>query len=216
MKGLILLILSLFLIIIALLVVIVVNLKKISVSRKFNREINEGVEEVQDEGEDEEESLINIPMPSSIKESLMLDDNHKMDDKIEVIENVNEELIEDDKDSTIDEVIEVIEDKVEEKENHLSDKNVSTNKNMQEVVNLLIDKKNYVLLANGNQVEKGEHLKIRVLNKIYYATVIKGNYMKDISSFNVKPKKLIIIARNLKMDVKEFTPKKKKKVSNEN
>lgn len=216
MKGLILLILSLFLIIIALLVVIVVNLKKISVSRKFNREINEGVEEVQDEGEDEEEGLINIPMPSSIKESLMLDDNHKMDDKIEVIENVNEELIEDDKDSTIDEVIEVIEDKVEEKENHLSDKNVSTNKNMQEVVNLLIDKKNYVLLANGNQVEKGEHLKIRVLNKIYYATVIKGNYMKDISSFNVKPKKLIIIARNLKMDVKEFTPKKKKKVSNEN
>ncbi len=216
MKGLILLILSLFLIIIALLVVIVVNLKKISVSRKFNREINEGVEEVQEEGEDEEESLINIPMPSSIKESLMLDDNHKMDDKIEVIENVNEELIEDDKDSTIDEVIEVIEDKVEEKENHLSDKNVSTNKNMQEVVNLLIDKKNYVLLANGYQVEKGEHLKIRVLNKIYYATVIKGNYMKDISSFNVKPKKLIIIARNLKMDVKEFTPKKKKKVSNEN
>lgn len=216
MKGLILLILSLFLIIIALLVVIVVNLKKISVSRKFNREINEGVEEVQDEGEDEEESLINIPMPSSIKESLMLDDNHKIDDKIEVIENVNEELIEDDKDSTIDEVIEVIEDKVEEKENHLSDKNVSTNKNMQEVVNLLIDKKNYVLLANGNQVEKGEHLKIRVLNKIYYATVTKGNYMKDISSFNVKPKKLIIIARNLKMDVKEFTPKKKKKVSNEN
>lgn len=216
MKGLILLILSLFLIIIALLVVIVVNLKKISVSRKFNREINEGVEEAQDEGEDEEEGLINIPMPSSIKESLMHDDNHKMDDKIEVIENVNEELIEDDKDSTIDEVIEVIEDKVEEKENHLSDKNVSTNKNMQEVVNLLIDKKNYVLLANGNQVEKGEHLKIRVLNKIYYATVIKGNYMKDISSFNVKPKKLIIIARNLKMDVKEFTPKKKKKVSNEN
>ena len=40
--------------------------------------------------------------------------------------------------------------------------------------------------------------------------------MKDISSFNVKPKKLIIIARNLKMDIKEFTPKKKKKVSNEN
>ena len=216
MKGLILLILSLFLIIIALLVVIVVNLKKISVSRKFNREINEGVEEAQDEGEDEEEGLINIPMPSSIKESLMHDDNNKMDDKIEVIENVNEELIEDDKDSTIDEVIEVIEDKVEEKENHLSDKNVSTNKNMQEVVNLLIDKKNYVLLANGNQVEKGEHLKIRVLNKIYYATVIKGNYMKDISSFNVKPKKLIIIARNLKMDIKEFIPKKKKKVSNEN
>lgn len=91
---------------------------------------------------------------------------------------------------------------------------------IQEVVNILINKRNYVFLANNNSVNKGEHIKVLLNKKIYFGVVTKGNYERDINGLKVKPRKLVIIKDNKNSKKEEFVdleddlifiPKKKQK-----
>ena len=114
-------------------------------------------------------------------------------------------------------------------ENNKSSNNkivITTPKNtIEEVVNILVDKKNYIFLANNNKVSKNEHLKLIINNKICFGTVTKANYIRDISLLKVKPRKLIIVKNKTKKEIGnkdnkenemiiddyEFIPIKKKK-----
>ena len=118
--------------------------------------------------------------------------------------------------SSSNKTIDIIVPKIDVQENNDVVTNVETD--MQEVVNVLIKKKNYMFLANGNKVSKGEHIKL-VLNKnIYFGLITKGNYMRDIKSLKNKPHKLIVIKNNktkkeeievLDTSDLEFVPKRK-------
>ena len=91
---------------------------------------------------------------------------------------------------------------------------------LQQVVNVLINKKNYIFLANDNVVNKGDHVKVLLNKKIYYGLITKANYERDINAMKVKPRKLVIIKDNKNskkeeievLDTElEFIPKKKQK-----
>ena len=118
--------------------------------------------------------------------------------------------------SSSNKTIDIIVPKVEVQENRETVPNVETD--MQEVVNVLINKKNYMFLANGNKVSKGEHIKLVLNKKIYFGLITKGNYMRDIRPLKNKPHKLIVIKNNKvkKEEVEvldtsdlEFIPKRK-------
>jgi len=140
---------------------------------------------------------------------------------VDVVEEIEETpVIEETKDvidnSSSDKMIDIIVPKVEVQENKETVPNVETD--MQEVVNVLINKKNYMFLANGNKVSKGEHIKLVLNKKIYFGLITKGNYMRDIKSLKSKPHKLIVIKNNktkkeeievLDTSDLEFIPKRK-------
>jgi len=140
---------------------------------------------------------------------------------VDVVEEIEETpVIEETKDvidnSSSDKMIDIIVPKVEVQENKETVPNVETD--MQEVVNVLINKKNYMFLANGNKVSKGEHIKLVLNKKIYFGLITKGNYVRDIKALKNKPHKLIVIKNNKvkKEEVEvldtsdlEFVPKRK-------
>lgn len=98
----------------------------------------------------------------------------------------------------------------------------------EELINVLINKKNYPFLANNNHVNKNDHIKVLIDKKVCFGVVTKANYFKDISNMKNKPRKLIIIKNKEKfkssseienkvsvdnlIDEIDFVPKKKKKV----
>jgi len=188
--------LSLFIAIIAFAVVMYVIVRKNSVNRSFERRIDEDFD---DDMDDEEDELPNIVLPLNWERNYSSSiENESVSLKEEVLKETNDNL---EKNSEI--VLPVV--------------NVS-NEKIEEVVNILIDKKNYIFLANDNQVSKNEHIKLIIDNKIYFGTVTKANYKRDINNMKVKPRKLIIIKNKTKKvpvieqnEELEFIPKRKKK-----
>ena len=154
-------------------------------------------ENVQKEKEDEylvEEEIETLEQP----EDTSINEIENRDIQIEEVEDKND----------MNQVV-VIPDTVKESE-----------EDIQEVVNILINKRNYVFLANNNSVNKGEHIKVLLNKKIYFGVVTKGNYERDINGLKVKPRKLVIIKDNKNSKKEEFVdleddlifiPKKKQK-----
>lgn len=160
------------------------------------------------------------------EEPVLMNELDKKDDLVEeMVEDIVEEVeetsvIKETKDvidnNSSDKMIDIIVPNVEVQENKEIVPNVETD--MQEVVNVLINKKNYMFLANGNNVSKGEHIKLVLNKKIYFGLITKGNYMRDIRTLKNKPHKLIVIKNNKvkKEEVEvldtsdlEFVPKRK-------
>ena len=83
---------------------------------------------------------------------------------------------------------------------------IKNDNNEKELINVLINNKNYIFLANGNYVTKGEHVKVIINNRTYFGTITKANYMRDISTMKTKPIKLIIKKSKIS---EEMVPKKK-------
>ena len=160
------------------------------------------------------------------EETVLMNELDKKNDLVEemvvdIVEEIEEApVLEETKvvvdNSSSNKMIDIIVPKVEVQENNDVVTNVETD--MQEVVNVLIKKKNYMFLANGNKVSKGEHIKLVLNKKIYFGLITKGNYMRDIKSLKNKPHKLIVIKNNktkkeeievLDTSDLEFVPKRK-------
>ena len=62
-----------------------------------------------------------------------------------------------------------------------------------EVINVLIGKKAYIFLANGNKLENGTKIVLRIDDKDYDGVVVKANYEKDLSTLNTLPKNLEVV-----------------------
>lgn len=148
--------------------------------------------------DDDEFENINIVMPSGFQNVIL---EKREDEKTDVKEEVKK-----------DEIV-FVEDLKEEK--------------VEEVINVLINKRNYIFLANNNYVSKNDHIKLILDGKVYFGTITKANYKRDISNFKIKPKKLIIIKKIEKKDdtlnsnqenklnreeIIEFVPKKKDRI----
>lgn len=198
MEILVLIMLALFLIIIAIAVIIYVSVKNNSVSKKFDNVITSKISNDFDDDDDEDYVPLDIVMPSSFKK-----------DNGQVFENGNKDMIKDVKFETISPVI--IKEEKQEK--------------LDEVINVLINKRNYIFLANNNVVSKNDHIKLILDGKIYFGTITKANYKRDISLLKVKPRKLIVIKNKEKSDISrevkdiknsitdvEFVPIKKEKI----
>lgn len=157
-----------------------------------------------------EEVMIQDVIAENKVEHLELDSESKSDNQEEVIEPVEEVKSDFDENTLVDIIIPKVDnDKVIEEANETD---------LQEVVNVLINKKNYMFLANNNKVSKGEHIKLLLNKKIYYGLITKSNYMRDIKPLKNKPYKLIIIKNNKvkKEEIEvldtsdiEFVPKRK-------
>ena len=163
--------------------------------------------------DNEENELNNLDI---IKTETLDEDNKIINEEIDVKEEVlvDQEFTDNNKfdDTTIDIIIPKIEKNNEE---NIKEKNKV---NLQEVVNVLINKKNYICLSNNNVINKGEHIKLLLNKKIYYGLITKSNYDRDINALKNKPQKLVIIKNNkikkedieiLELDEIEFIPKRK-------
>ena len=62
-----------------------------------------------------------------------------------------------------------------------------------EVINVLIGKKSYVFLANGNKLDIGTKIILRIDNKDYNGVVVKTNYERDLSTMNSLPRDLDVV-----------------------
>lgn len=93
-----------------------------------------------------------------------------------------------------------------------------------DLVNVLINKKNYTFLSDGNKLIKNDKIKVKLQDKICIGIVIKGNYLKEFNSNSKKPSKIKFISKidnkskkrkdNKKevLEVEEdFIPQKKRK-----
>lgn len=84
-----------------------------------------------------------------------------------------------------------------------------------ELINVLINKKNFIFDANGNNLQKGERVKVLINRNVFLGIVTKSNYKRNRNEFKVKPQRLIIVGQNKpKEDVAladlEIVPRKKK------
>lgn len=190
MEILVIIMLALFLMIIAFAVIMYVLVRNNSVTRAFNRGMDHDLDDFDDDDDDE---VPNIVLPISFRSNYSSMEEKETEAKEESVE-------------------EPIERSLMEKDDK--------NEKMEEVVNILINKKNYIFLANGNQVSKNEHLKLVIDNKIYFGTVTKANYQRDVNVMKVRPKKLIIVKNKAKkeenknIDINEeveFIPRRKNK-----
>jgi len=160
----------------------------------FNRD--EKIEETETINQENKENADNITL-SELEEN--------KEHKTEEIKEVNEEKEELPK---IDVIVPINNEIIEEEKQDVD---------MQEVVNILINKKNYIFLANDNIVKKGEHVKLVLNKKIYFGVITKGNYERDIKLLKSKPRKLVIIKDNKKEEIElldidlDILPKKKQK-----
>ena len=146
-----------------------------------------------------------------------VDSDNNMEQEM-IIEETNEVLETNNETSKEDEVIEKDIDIIVP---NISETVTETKEtDLQQVVNVLINKKNYIFLANDNVVNKGDHVKVLLNKKIYYGLITKANYERDINAMKVKPRKLVIIKDNKNskkeeievLDTElEFIPKKKQK-----
>lgn len=146
-----------------------------------------------------------------------VDSDNNMEQEM-IIEENNEVLETNNETSKEDEVIEKDIDIIVPNINETATETKETD--LQQVVNVLINKKNYIFLANDNVVNKGDHVKVLLNKKIYYGLITKANYERDINTMKVKPRKLVIIKDNKNskkeeievLDTElEFIPKKKQK-----
>ena len=217
MDILVIIMLALFLIIIAFMVVIYVIVRRNSVDKKFDRTIDSDLNNLDDDDDDDDFVNLNIVMPSRFK--------NNEEEKIE--EEVKEEIKE-----YVQVENNIVEPKVVEKENISEEvkkiEPVSIIKNkekIEELINVLINKKNYIFLANNNVVSKNDYIKLILDGKVYFGVVTKANYKKDISQFKVKPRKLIVVkkivqnehekkdeGKVIQEEIVEFIPKKKERM----
>ena len=65
--------------------------------------------------------------------------------------------------------------------------------NLTEVVNVLIGKKSYIFLANGNKLDNGTKIVLRIDDKNYNGTIVKANYERDLTSLSSKPRPLDVV-----------------------
>ena len=180
---------------------------------------------IDDDNDDEEEDT-----DFSFANLFGLNENNQEEKEDEFLVAEEIEALEQQEDTSINEIedreveIEEVEDVQEEQvlDNAEQDMVILDNQeeNIQDVVNILINKRNYVFLANDNVVNKGEHIKVLLNKKIYFGVVTKANYERDIDSLKVKPRKLVIIKDNKNTKKEEsvdleddlvFIPKKKQK-----
>jgi len=183
MELLVLAMLALFLIIIAISVIIYISVRRNSVDKKFYKVFDSKLDDDLDNDDDDDYVPINIVMPSSFK-------------KEEIVEN-EEPKKEEEKVNIINPVV-----IKETKESKLED-----------VVNVLINKRNYIFLANNNVVSKNDHIKLILDGKVYFGTITKANYQRDVSTLKTKPRKLIIVKKKEKSDSNKNIKKQIKKDS---
>lgn len=207
MEILVLALLALFLIIIAILVVIYVIVRKNHVNKKFDKQIeNDLFDSLDDDDDDLKISNLNIVMPiDSNKESF---NNAFKDEKITIVEPVQ---FKENTANLENEKVEPVQ--VEENASKLEEEKIAViepvqikEENMpilEEVVNVLINKRNYIFLANNNVVNKNDYITINLDGKTYFGVVTKANYEKDISKLKVKPRKLNIIKTKSKENKEE-------------
>lgn len=215
MDMLVLIMLALFLIIISFAVIIYVIVRKNSVDKRFNNNLNDDF----DDDEDDDDNMINIVMPSSIRDN-QVNSNINLDNESfkteDVVDNKDEIVSKNENITNNDTIVPIVEvtqnnedSKTEEVTDNKEEKEVSKNENtpnndtiimvtpnnekIEEVVNVLINKKNYVFLANNNIVSKGDRIKLILDGKVYFGTITKANYERDINSFKIKPRKLNVI-----------------------
>ena len=62
-----------------------------------------------------------------------------------------------------------------------------------EVVNVLIGKKAYIFLANGNKLDNGTKIILKIDDKNYNGTVVRGNYERDLTSLKAQPRALVVV-----------------------
>ncbi len=65
--------------------------------------------------------------------------------------------------------------------------------NLTEVVNVLIGKKAYIFLANGNKLDNGTKIILKIDDKNYNGTVVRGNYERDLTSLKAQPRALVVV-----------------------
>ncbi len=63
----------------------------------------------------------------------------------------------------------------------------------EEVINVLIGKKSYIFLANGNKLDIGTKIILRIDDKDYNGVVVKTNYERDLSTLDSLPKNLNVV-----------------------
>lgn len=123
----------------------------------------------------EESTLIN-----DMAESNIIEDNVNENNDVEI--NVNDNYIEPEIKEEIEEVDDVA----------FIAPVINT---MRDVVNVMINNKNYVFLANNNVVNVNDHIKLSLNGKEYHGVITKGIYQKDINDFKIAPQDLIIIEK---------------------
>lgn len=243
MDILVLMMLALFLLIIVIAIVIYVIVRKNFVSRKFDKNLEKTFDnDLEDDLDDDMVEDISMPMPANIFEyskeekginsqNQNIDTNNLIEEKNTNVSSVSdmETLSEKTENISIknDEVTEslkeenvVIDNKELVKEDNISRIDNNVNK-VVDLINVLINKKNYIFLANGNVVSKNDHIKLMLDGKVYFGVITKANYQREIGHFKIKPRKLIIIKLipkvekkedlSLKNEFLEFEPMKKVK-----
>ena len=63
----------------------------------------------------------------------------------------------------------------------------------EEVINVLIGKKSYIFLANGNKLDIGTKIILRIDDKDYNGVVVKTNYERDLSTLDSLPRDLNVV-----------------------
>lgn len=241
MEILVLMMLALFIGIIVISIVMYVVFKNNVINKSFDEKITNDIDYPLDD-ENDDFMLSNVTLPINFHK--LMEEESKVENTelikqedahhIDIEENLQKEITEnkindlgiisDNEDNNQNSIIfnNNIEDNSNNSLNNIHN-NVINNYNKEkkeEVVNILIDKKNYIFLANNNKVSKNEHLKLIINNKIYFGTVIKANYIRDISLLKNKPRKLIIVKNKVKKEMienkiidndDEFIPIKRKK-----
>lgn len=240
MDILVLIMLALFLMVIAFVVIIYVIVRKNSSDKMFNKKRENDILEFDDD--DDDDFNISIPLPSTLQK--VVEENHdeikiepfkqEIEEKEEVIDDELLNNNDNDKDEVLieEEIIDEEQEqnnelelsKVEENDTSLNEDIMIKQEKLEEVVNVLINKRNYIFLANNNIVSKNDRLKVVIDNKIYFGVVTKANYIRDINLMKIKPRKLIIVKNKPKKILEEefikeskvneeieFIPRKKKK-----
>ncbi len=62
-----------------------------------------------------------------------------------------------------------------------------------EVINVLIGKKAYIFLANGNKLDNGTKIILKIDDKNYNGIVVRTNYEKDLSTLETLPRELEVV-----------------------
>ena len=213
---------------IAMFIISFIMIKKHHVDKAYAKGENELYFDEDDDDEvDNQNNSLEEPIASDEKnDTLELEvNNYETFDEVSIEDNSNITLKEEgnliesslsNESKLYETSIDIIVPKIDKQKEEVKE---NENTDLQEVVNVIINKKNYIFLANNNVVSKVEHVKILLNKKIYYGLITKGNYKRDIKSLKSKPYKLVIIKNNknkkdeievLNLEEIEFVPKRKK------
>ena len=99
-------------------------------------------------------------------------------------------------------------------ENHINE-DYDLEDNEIELVEIIINNKNYLFDSNGYNVEEGNKVRVVINGEVVNGRVIKANYEEPLSKLGKRPEKLILSEEKEEVksplnDDMEFVPKKKK------